>query len=66
VLAVEALEILRINGFTAFALEDGVDELRAKGFVLEADRRERAPPPPPDDSSPPSPPTSPTPLTANK
>ena len=66
VLAVEALEMLRINGFTAFALEDGVDELRAKGFVLEAGRKERAPPPPPADSSPPSPPTTSTPLIANK
>ncbi|MCH8811519.1 MAG: metalloregulator ArsR/SmtB family transcription factor [Gemmatimonadetes bacterium] len=35
VLAVEAIETLRAHGFTAFPLEDGVDELRAKGFALE-------------------------------
>lgn len=50
VLALEALDMLHAHGFTAYALEDGVDELRAKGFVLEAGRR--------------TPPT--TPLTANK
>jgi rhodanese-related sulfurtransferase/DNA-binding transcriptional ArsR family regulator len=35
VLAVEAIEILRAHGFTAFSLEDGVDEFRAKGLTLE-------------------------------
>ncbi len=35
VLAVEAIETLRAHGFTAFRLEDGVEELRAKGFTLE-------------------------------
>ena len=35
VLAVEAIEMLRAHGFTAFPLEDGVEELRAKGFTLE-------------------------------
>jgi rhodanese-related sulfurtransferase len=35
VLAVEAIETLRAHGFTAFPLEDGVDELRARGFTLE-------------------------------
>ena len=34
VLAVEAVEMLRAEGFTAFHLEDGVAELRARGFTL--------------------------------
>lgn len=36
VLAVEAVEILRARGFTAFRLEDGVAEWRARGFPVEA------------------------------
>jgi rhodanese-related sulfurtransferase/predicted transcriptional regulator len=44
VLAVEAIETLRAHGFTAFQLEDGVDELSAKGFVLETGNGESSPP----------------------
>lgn len=55
VLAVEAIEMLRSHGFTAFPLEDGVDELRAKGLTLELGGGE--PSPESDDSSPPSTPT---------
>ncbi len=44
VLAVEAIETLKAHGFTAFPLEDGVDELSAKGFVLETGNGESSPP----------------------
>ena len=44
VLAVEAIETLRAHGFTAFPLEDGVDELSGKGFVLETGNGESSPP----------------------
>ena len=36
VLAVEAVEILRARGFTAFRLEDGVADWRARGLPVEA------------------------------
>lgn len=36
VLAVEAVEILRARGFTAFRLEDGVADWHARGFPVEA------------------------------
>lgn len=35
VLAVEAVEILRAHGFTAFRLEDGVTDWRARGLPVE-------------------------------
>lgn len=35
VLAVEAVEILRTRGFTAFRLEDGVADWQARGFPVE-------------------------------
>jgi len=58
VLGVEAQEMLRAHGFTAFSLEDGVDELRAKGFTLESGIGDE--PPPPKEPSPPAPPTTDT------
>lgn len=36
VLAVEAVEILRARGFTAFRLEDGVADWHARGLPVEA------------------------------
>ncbi len=36
VLAVEAVEILRARGFTAFRLEDGVPDWRARGLPVES------------------------------
>ncbi len=44
VLAVEAIETLKAHGFTAVPLEDGVEELSAKGFVLETGNGEPSPP----------------------
>ena len=35
-LAVEAVEILRARGFTAFRLEDGVADWHARGLPVEA------------------------------
>ena len=55
VLAVEAIEILRAHGFTAFSLEDGVDEFYAKGLTLETGPEEQTPPL--DNTSPPTSPT---------
>jgi rhodanese-related sulfurtransferase len=37
VLAVEAVEMLRARGFTAFRLEDGVADLQARGFPVAVD-----------------------------
>lgn len=36
VLAIEAVEVLRKNGFTATRLSEGVQDWRAKGFSIEA------------------------------
>jgi rhodanese-related sulfurtransferase len=55
VLAVEAIEILRAHGFAAFPLDDGVNELRAKGFTLELGGGSHSPES--DESSRPSTPT---------
>jgi len=40
VLAVEAVEILRARGFKAVRLEDSVQDLRAEGFPIAAERRQ--------------------------
>ncbi len=40
VLAIEAVEILRRHGFTAYRLQEGVPDWKAMGFPVAAERRE--------------------------
>jgi rhodanese-related sulfurtransferase len=40
VLAIEAVEMLRAKGFTAFRLEDGVSEWQARGYSVEHGARQ--------------------------
>jgi rhodanese-related sulfurtransferase len=40
VLAVEAVKLLRVHGFQAFRLRDGVEDLRAQGFAVAAGAEE--------------------------